>query len=778
MRSFSLNATVLLLLLPVFIGLIQSPLYAAYFSKPVKEIRIEDSDRANQNTIRFYIKSKIGEPYSIKETREDIRRIYSLGYFDNIKLEVVEESDGLILIYRVVEKPFLKSFKVTGYKNVQKNSITDVIQLKKGTFFQKHIIKKDINAIKAVYQKKGFYFTHIEPVIKEAPNNQVEVEYKISENQKIKIARIEFNGNSFFKGYELEKIIETKKTGLLSFITDVGNYEREILKTDVLRLESYYRDFGFIKAVVEEPMIEMDRESGLIIVTFDVTEGDQYFIREISAEGDQIHTADEILEKIMLEKGKPFNQSAFRTNIFGINEMYSQNGYAYATVIPNVSDDPKTKTVDIHIRVDPGSKIYIGMIRVSGNDKTKENVIRREFRLHEGEIFNSEKLRRTRERLVNTGFFETVEINQKSGTSPELMDLEVEVAEKPTGNFSAGMGYSSFEKLFVAVEISEKNVFGTGRELSLGLEYSKIRSNYRVKFTEPRFMDRDILLGFEIFNNNYTYNNYDSSSQGFGVSLGRGIGEYWHFGLNYRLEDIGISINMSDEINEDIELFARSNVSSYLLGQVGDRITSTLSPSATVDTRDNRFDPTKGYRLMLTTPFTGGPIGGDLDFYKIIFDARRHISLPLKLVFTAHGKIGYAKAYGRQSEVPIFEHFYIGGVSSLRGFSRIEVGPLDENGESIGGGGLLLFNFEVGYKFGKVVKGIVFYDRGQVYGTEGDLAKTTEKYYDLEKMRHSVGFGFRMTTPVAPFILVWGFKLDKQKGESPMEFHFSMGYDF
>ncbi len=778
MRRFNLNGVVLLVLLPAFIGLIQSPLYAAYFSKPLKEIRIEGSQRANKNTIRFYIESKIGEPYNIKETRGDIRRIYSLGYFDDIKLEVVEEGDGLILIYRVVEKPFMKSFEITGYKKVQKSSITAVVQLKKGTFFQKHIIKKDIKAIKAIYQKKGFYFTHVEPVIKKAPNNQVEVEYKIFENQKIKIARIEFNGNDFFKDYELEKIIETKKTGLFSFLTDTGNYEREILKTDILRLESYYRDFGFIKAVVGEPMIEMDRESGLIIVSFDITEGDQYFIREITAEGDHIHTADEILEKVILKKGQPFNQSAFRANIFGITEMYSQKGYAYAAVITNVNDDPKTKMVDIHLRVDSGSKIYIGMIRVAGNDKTKDNVIRREFRLHEGEIFNSKKLRRTRQRLVNTGFFETVEINQKSGVSPELMDLEVEVAEKATGNFSAGIGYSTYENLFISAEIREMNVFGTGRELSLGFESSKLKRNYSLKFTEPRFMDRDILLGYEIFHNNYTYNSYDSSSKGFGVSLGRGIGEYWHFRLNYRLEDIGISINLGDEINEDNEIFARSNVSSYLIGQAGNRLTSTLSPSATVDTTDNRFDPTKGYRLRLTTPFTGGPVGGDLDFYKIIFDARQHFSLPLNLVFTTHGKIGYAKAFGRQDEVPIFEHFYMGGVSTLRGFSRSDVGPLDENGESIGGEGSLLFNFELGYRFGNVLKGIVFYDRGQVYGKEGDLAKTTEKYYDLEKMRHSAGFGFRLTTPVAPFILVWGFKLDKQESESPMEFHFSMGYDF
>lgn len=763
MSSPGINKTSLFFLLSILIWLSQA--WAVDLDKPIKEIRIDGNQRSNINTIRFYIHSKVGETYSVQESRADIRRIYKLGYFDDIQVEILEEAGDLILVYHMKEKPFVQSVKMEGNKVITEKEMLTGLKLKNGTFFQKHLLKKDIKGIKEKYRKKGFYFTEVEPRIKEAGNNQVDVVYHVDEKSKIKITNVEFRGNSYYKDYQLEEIIETDTVGFWSFVSDSGNFQREILKTDLLRLESFYRDGGFIKVRINEPKVEVDKQNGIITVSFDIHEGGQYKVDKITAEGDKVHTAEEILEKVTLKKGDPFNQSMFRSSMFDITEMYSDKGYAFASVIPTVREHPETRTVDLGLRVDYGSKIYIGRIKIVGNDKTQENVIRREFRMHEGEIFSSSKLRRTRQRLANLQFFEQLEIEQKSGREPDLIDPLVTVVEQQTGNVRAGVGYSTVESLLFQAEITETNLFGTGRKLTLGMESSGLRDDYYIDLSDPRFMDHDILLGFRLFTRQSDFISYTSYAKGGGVTVGRAIGEFTSVRLGYTLENVTVRIDDT------------ANATSFLRAQEGERLTSSLSPVITKDTRDNFLNPSSGYRVQLATQFAGGPLGGEMNFYKLKLKASRYYQLPLNFVFMTRLDIKYASAYGGK-DLPIFEHYFLGGASTLRGFSFRDVGPVDTNGDAFGGDSSLLFNLEISYSFSKAIRGLMFYDRGQVYGEEGDLSKTTSNRYDFSNMRHSVGFGVRFITPMAPIHLIWGFKLDPIQGESVMEFHFSLGGTF
>ena len=540
--------------------------HALDLAKPIKEVKISGNQRANSNTVLFYIHSKAGESYSVKKTREDIRRIYDLGYFDDITLDISEEADGLVLTYRLKEKPFIRSVELEGVKEVPIKDMELFISLKKGVFFQKHLIKKDIKLIKKKYRKKGFYFTEVEPVIKESGNNQVDIIYRVKEKEKIKISRVEFRGNKYFKEYELKKGIETKAAGFWSFFSESGNFEREILKTDLLRLESKYRDNGFMRATLEEPRVEVDKEKGMIIVSFIVHEGDQYFVRNITAEGDMVRTAEDVLEKITLIKGEPFNQSQFRASLFTIGEMYSDRGYAYANPIPKIDVDEETKEVDVHVRVDPGHRVYIGKINITGNEKTSSDVIRREFRFHEGEMFSGPKMRRTRERILNLGFFGDFSIDQKSGAQPDLMDMDVNVLEQQTGNVRAGFGYSSYEKVIIQAQVSESNFMGQGHKLSVGVESSGLRDDYYVNFDNPRFMDRDIQLGFKAYSRLLYYTSYDLRSTGGGVSVGRAISEYTRINLGYVFETVKVGIA------------SYVNPNSYLGRQRGAWTTSSIRP--------------------------------------------------------------------------------------------------------------------------------------------------------------------------------------------------------
>lgn len=738
-------------------------------SKLVKDIRVEGNQRADANTIRFYIRSKKGEPYSVKETREDIKRIYNLGYFDDIKLEVAEEADGLVLFYTVKEKPFVRGVKIIGNAEVTEKDLQSVLELKKGSFYQRHLVAKDIRKIKKKYQKKGFYFTEVAVETVDVGKNQIDLTYKIEEKQKVKIGRIVFKGNSFFKDYKLADQIETKEAGLWSSVSDSGNYQKELLKTDLLRIEALYRDFGFIKASLEEPRVEVDKENASIYVTIIVHEGEQYFVGDVSVDGDSVHSSAEIMEKIKLGKGEVFNQSVFRSSLFQITDMYSNDGYAFANPIPEVRERPDAKIVDIRLRVDPGQVIYIGRINFLGDYKTQDNVLRREFRLLEGERFSGEKLTRSRQRIQNTGFFGSVDMEQKSGKEPDLMDLNITVVEKETGQLRAGLGYSSVENAMIQAQISENNLFGTGKRVSIGANVSTVRNDYNIDYMEPHFRDRDVSLGYSIFNRQFTYQSYVTSRLGGGVTFGRGISEYSDASLGYRLERVNLDLNSAGAL--------AFPPSAYVLSQVGQRTTSSINLSVAKDTRDNKFAPTKGNKLDFSTQVAGGPLGADSNFYKLSAGGSRYFPLPYGLVFMSHGEAKYAATYDG-STLPMVENFFMGGPTSLRGFNYQNVGPRDTSGNAIGGDSSLLFNFEISYNFTPAVEGVWFYDRGQLYGTQGDLSRTSSNRFDLADMRQSVGFGIRFTTPAMPIWVAWGYKLDRRDEETPMEFHFTMGGSF
>lgn len=738
---------------------------AIELSKPVKEITVQGCVRANQGTVRFYIRSKINEPYSVQETREDIRRIYKLGYFDDVSLSITEKGDGLSLEYRVKEKPFVRAVTVKGVKEVPEKDLQLLISLKKGNFFQQHLVNKDVKKIKAKYLKKGFYFTEVRTAINNTGNNQVDVEYNVDERQKVKIGQVRFIGNRFLKDYDLAEVMESREVTMWSALSETGAYQREMLKVDLLRVESHYRDFGFIKARLEEPRVEVDRENGVVLITVTVHEGDQYRVGKVGAEGDAIHTADEMLARFTLKEGEPFNQSKFRASLFDITELYGDDGYAYATPVPDVVEHADTKTVDITIKVDPGRKIYIGRIDFTGNMKSNDNVVRREFRLREGDRFSGKKLNRSRERLVNTGFFSNADIEQRSGAEPDLMDLGVNLVEKETGNIRAGLGYSSGENLMLNAQVSENNFLGTGRRLSVGVNSSTLQNDYYLDFTEPRWRDRDISLGYQLFARQYDYLGYTSNSTGFGVTAGYAMGEYTYTSLSYKLEKVRVGLNDP------------SMVGSFISAQMGERMTSSLTHTINKDMRDNFFNPTNGYRLEAATQLAGGPLGGEVDFVKLTMGGSRYFSLPYGFVLMGRGEMKFGSGYGGKP-LPISEHYFLGGPMNLRGFTFYEVGPMDTNGQSIGGDSSLLFSAEMSYNFTKAIEGVVFYDRGQIYGADGDLSKTTATRYDVANMRHSVGWGLRFVTPAMPIWLAWGFKLDQKTGESAMEFHFTMGRAF
>lgn len=738
---------------------------AVDLNQPIHEVRIQGNQRSDLETIQYYIQTKPGDAFSSKKIREDIRRLYGLEYFDDIQIDAAETPEGLVVTFLLKEKPFVRNINVVGLVQFESFEFKEKIKTKRGSFFQGHYVPEDIRIIKQMYQDKGYYFTQVKPKFYDVENNQIDVEFQVEEGDKIKITQINFVGNKNFTSRKLRGVIQTSTQDIISILTDSGTYRKDILKVDVLKLETFYNDNGFLRVRVFDPRVEVDKERRKIYVTYYLEEGERYQVGSIDVKGDNIYKEADIRKIITLKPKETFSRSRFRENLFEVSNLYSKKGYAFVNVIPHTTINDQTRTVDIKMEVEPGRKVYLGTVTITGNHKTRDKVVRREIRIQEGEVFNSEKIQRSRQRINNLTFFDQVLLEQKTRREEDLIDLNVQVAERSTGSISAGAGYSNVEKIIFQAQISQGNLFGRGQRLGFTAAFSTLRTDFNLHFTEPWLFDREVSLGADVFNRNQDFLSFDSHTTGGKVRLGKAVGEYTSLSLGLRYEAV------------DIKVQDRETITTFLREQEGETTTASISPSYLRDTRNDVLSPSAGHRVQLSTEVGAHAFGGDNDFYKLLGEGTYYHPLIFKLVGMIHSKIGLVEGF-QGDTVPITERFFIGGEDSLRGFSFNDVGPSDERGDSLGGEAMLVFNVELSYPFSRYLRGVVFYDRGQVYGSEGNLFRTTKNRFDLGEMRHSLGVGGFFYSPFGPISFAWGFKLDKEPGETPSQFHFSIGQAF
>ncbi len=766
--------------------------YALDLSKPIEKIVIEGAKRADQNTIRFYIHSKTGEQYSQQTAQEDIRRIYELGFFDDIQLDAKETSTGIILKFVFKEKPFVRDIIFAGVESINEDLIRAKVKTKKGTFFRQDFIPWDESRIQQTYRGKGYYFTGVKTVVYELGNNQVDVEYNVTEGKKIVVGKVNFRGNDTFADHILTNKIETQSAGWAVGLAS-GSYKKDALKTDILRLESFYHDNGYIKVKIDDPEVEIDKEKLRINVSFPLTEGERFYFGDMDIEGDEVFSTEELLEHVQLKKGDVFSRSVFREDIFRISDLYSQKGYAFASVTPDIDIDEKSKIVNAKIDLQKGPKVYVGKITISGNDKTRDRVIRRQFMLQEGELFNSENLRKSRQRINNLGFFESVEFEQRSRRENDLVDIDVKVIERETGQFSLSAGYSSVENILFSGSVSWKNLMGRGQEFKASYEHSGRRDDFSLSFTEKALFDRQLSGGIDLYNKSFQFDDYSSDKQGGSIRVGRAFGEnsWGRIGYKYEVSNVDLEVKTetvkvvdengnvvkdADGNDKTEEKIIEPNI--FLKSQEGRRVIGSIFPSITYDTRNDPYSPSAGRKLVLSTELAG--VGGEENFYKIIGEYTEYHRIWEEFVGMFHAKIGRADGYSGE-DLHLNERFFMGGPRSLRGFTFRDIGPQIINNNSkvaIGGEASLLFNVELQYRFTRYFRGFLFYDRGNVYGKFDELNNTTSKHYDLEDMRHSAGFGIHFFSALGPLSVSYGFKLDKREAESASEFHFSIGTGF
>lgn len=761
------------LFLMLVISLVFSSAAYSRMEKIISDVEVKGNKNVSSVTILSKIKTRVGGYYSESVVSQDLKGLYGLGLFTDIKVNLVDYPEGVKVIFVVTEKPTIKKIVFEGNKILRRKRIMEIVELEEGAFFNPKQLKDDVNRIRKLYEERGFPQASVEyNVVEIKETNQVEIRVVIIEAKKLRIKKIEVNGNTAFSDKRILKIIATRRNTLFTS----GVLKKEVLKEDMERLKAFYIQVGYIdiKANYE---ISYDYKKKRIFITININEGKKYLVGRVDLKGIQKFPAKEIKEIISSVTGAVFTQKLLRSDIAVIQGYYFEKGYISADIVSRTIFNEKTGRVDIIYEITENEQAYVDKIKIIGNIKTKDIVIRREMRIFPGELFDGHKLRRSKERLYNLGFFEEVSYDTEEGTAPHKRDLIVEVKEAKTGELSFGAGFSSVEQFVGFIEVAQNNFdianlstfTGDGQALRMRAEFGSARKDYGLSFTEPWIFDYPLLFGFDLYQRTHTRGfgyGYDQRRRGGAFRLGKEFTEFIRGDLTYRLEDIRIS-DVPTDASLDLRL------------EQGENQISSLFIKAMRDTRDSIFNPSKGTVLSVSVERAGGALGGDKTFTKYTGGVNRYFThwktflLELKLRGGAVDPFGDNKSSdGVSIGVPIYERFYAGGTNTIRGYNERKVGPRDlDSNVPIGGESMLIFNAEYTVPIVKNLKGAMFYDVGNVWSKVSDFASGGFK--------SGVGLGIRINTPIGPIKLDYGFPLDSYaEEEKEGRFHFSMGRSF
>lgn len=728
-------------------------------------IEFSGNTKVDSDAIRMNIKSKENSVFSEKVVSDDVKNIYKMGYFESVKAEREDTEGGVILRFVVKERQYVRSFEVSGNDEIETEKINEVIKIRPRTFLDDVALKQSVEAIQNLYVEEGFFLAEINTEFVDLGNNDIIVKFKIDEGEKVRVKQIRFPTIDEKRASEIKSTLETKEVGVFSWLTGSGKYNKNQLDADLYNIESYFMDRGYINVKVGDPVVTLSPDRRWLFITINVEPGDRFKINMIDITGDLLFDKEEILKDLKSRAGEYFNRSQIRDDIYKLTELYGELGYANANVNPLTRVNPENKTIDLTLNIDKNKLVYIDKINISGNTKTRDKVIRREIKLAEGELYNIEKIKFSRERIYALGFFEEVSFSMKPHENTTLTDLNINVKEGHTGTFTLGAGFSSIDKFVLTSQMSFGNFLGYGQRVSLRAELSSRRQLADISFYEPYFLDTDWSFGFRGYTTEYSYI-FQRKSTGGDVKWGYRVGDFTRVFVEYKYEDV----NIRDIGASDTRLFTSG-------------VTSSVIFSITRNSLDHPYDPSKGSLINGSLELAGKFLGGDFDFYKFDASCSKYFPLFLKTVFLLKAQAGYGRSLSGK-RLPFSERYFVGGPYDVRGYDYWTVGPMEsvisagDEPDSItvkkpvGGNKMVVFNAE--YIFNIIrsagIKGVFFFDAGNTF--------KEEQVFFQEELRMGWGFGIRWFTPIAPFRFEWGFPINRRPGEKASVFEFSIGSFF
>jgi len=717
----------------------------------IREVAVEGSRRVQEAVILGRIRSAVGAPFNPSQASEDLRAIFNLGFFDDVQLKVEDFEGGVKVTFVVTERPFVRDVEFVGNSKIGTTDLQDKIELKLGSVYNPVEVQRAREKLKEAYEDDGYFEVQISSEVEKFSDGDVKVVFTINEGRKITIDRIVFRGNKGLTDKQIKAVMVTQER---QYFVLRGTVQRQKLEEDVERIVGIYQDHGYVQMRVERYDTAVDREQARVTITVDVVEGAQYKVGVIKVTGVTLVPEEEVRRQLGFKSGAVFSRTALRDGVRNITDLYSTIGRASADVLPRTDQQAATTTVDVTIEVVEGPEVYVERINITGNTRSEDRILRREIPFVEGDLFTLQKMQRARQRLINLGYFDMVNVTTQPGTDKTRIIVNVEVTERPTGIFSIGGGFSSVDSFVGTLDISQNNFLGRGWQLSLRIRAGANTQQGIISFTEPWLFDRPLSAGFDVFNIKRQYTEYDYDSLGGAVRLSHPFAEYWRWQTSYRLT--------RDDISD-----VRDLTNSLLRDEIGTRVTSAVTVGLTRDSRDIVALPTKGGYTVMTVDFAG--LGGDSRFVKSIASTSYFYPIWFGHILSGRAEVGYGFGWSKEP-LPVFERFYLGGPNSIRSFKARHLSPVDEAGTRIGGTTEVLGNVEYLVPLPFNFRAAGFFDIGNVYGF------TTK--FDITDTREAAGAGLRWQSPFGPIRVDYGVNLDRRKGEDFGAIQFSVGSPF
>jgi outer membrane protein insertion porin family len=720
----------------------------------VARIEVSGNQRIEEDAIKKVIRIREGEAFLPKALSDDIKNVYNMGYFDDIKVKSEDAPEGKILIFEVKEKPTVRRVQITGNRIFDDKEVKEALSIRRGSILNIYMVKSNIKRIESMYKEKNYHNVQVNYDVLPLEKNQADLEFVIEEGGKVRVREIRFQGNQAYDDDELKKIMKTTEKGFWSWITSSGELNLDNLNQDASLLSAHYHNSGYVDAKVGSP--EVTYEGDWIYITIKIDEGARYKVGNVTMTGDLILPEADFLGSLNITRQEYYSREVVRGDMLRLTDIYADEGYAYADISPMIQKNDEALSVDIAYNIRQGDQVRFEKIIISGNTKTRDKVIRRQLTVLEDGLYSGRKLKRSVANLTRLDYFEDIKVDTIKGSSDDKMILKLDVTEKPTGTFTFGGGYSSTENLFIMAAISQRNLFGRGQTLQLRGELGSQTTRYTLSFTEPWLYDIPLSAGFDLYNWDREYDTYTKDSVGGAIRFGYPVWNYTRAYLSYRY-DVSDITEITEDASQDVKDLAGENTTSAIL--------ATLR----YDSRDRAFNPTKGAFHELSFEYAG--LGGDIGFTKIVGELSQYIPLFWSTVGHLRGRGGYVTESSGKI-LPDYEKFYLGGIDTVRGYEWQEISLFDEDGAEIGGNKFIQFNAE--YIFPLIKKagmvGVVFFDAGNVYAESDTI--------DFGDLRTSAGAGIRWYSPVGPIRIEYGYKLDREDGEDPGKWEFAMGSAF
>jgi len=742
----------------------------------VKDIRVEGIQRTEAGTVFSYLPIQVGDTFNDEKAAAAIKSLYATGFFKDVRIE----AEGNVLVVQVEERPAIASVEFSGAKEFDKDQLTKALKdigLGESRIYDKALLDRAEQELKRQYLSRGLYGVQITTTVTPVERNRVSINFAVNEGDVSRIRQINIVGNKAFTDKQLRSELKLTTPGWFTWYTKADQYSKQKLSGDIEALKSFYLNRGYLEMQVESTQVSITPDKKDIYITLNINEGQKYTVSDVKLEGEMLGREEELKSLVTLKNGDVYSGQKLTDSIKKISERMGNFGYAFANVNANPEINREKNEVAFTIFVDPGKRVYVRRINMAGNTKTRDEVIRREFRQFEDSWYDGAKIKTSRDRVDRLGYFKevTIETPEVPGTNDQV-DVNMTVEEKPTGNILLGAGFSSADKLSVTGSIQQENAFGSGNTVGIDVNTSKRYRTISVSQTNPYFTDDGISRSFEVFLRTvrppeYYVSDYKVQTLGGNVKFGVPFTEIdtIFFGLGIERTTVQTyTLNGAPNSPAAYQQYVKD------FGNGGDSATTTGYPLTAAwqrDSRDSALVPTTGRYQRAN--FELSTIGS-LRYYRGVYQHQYFQPLFGNATLALNGEFDYGHGIGGKP-YPIFKNFYAGGIGSVRGYESSSLGKNRDpvTNDALGGSKRVFGNVELQLPFpgaDRSLRWFTFFDAGNVFA-EGEKISTAE-------LRYSAGFGISWISPIGPLKLSYGVPLKVKEGDRKQQFQFQLGTGF